>query len=96
MLEKNMTGVLHLFVDWARKLAQRGDGRLIAYRVAGGYLKIFEFQQSLAWARRLLARYQRDETATNELFLSLAGPAAHAKIADGQIEAGESLPGLPP
>jgi hypothetical protein len=45
------------FVDWARKLAQRGDGRLIAYSVAGGYLKIFESQQSLAWTQRLLARY---------------------------------------
>ena len=66
----------------ARKLAQRTDGRVVAYGVAGGYLKIFEFQQGLAWARQLIARYQRDEMATNERFLSLAGPTAHAKMAD--------------
>ncbi len=49
-----------------RRLAKRGDGRLVARGVAGGYLKTYEFQGSLTWAARLMKRYLTDETATNE------------------------------
>ena len=49
----------------ARRLGQRSDGRLVARGVAGGYLRTFEFQRSLAWAERLMKRYMADETATN-------------------------------
>jgi hypothetical protein len=50
----------------ARRLAQRKDSRLVAYGVAGGFLRTFEFQHSLAWARRLIGRYQtKNETPTN-------------------------------
>ena len=49
----------------ARKLAQRGDAKLRAWGVAGGYLRTFEFQHGLAWARRLIGRYTRNEAATN-------------------------------
>jgi hypothetical protein len=50
----------------ARCLAKRGDGRLVAYGVAGGYLKIFEFRQSLAWAVNLMNRYTAVEVTANE------------------------------
>ena len=51
--------------QFARKLSQRSDSRLVAHSVAGGYLRTFEFQRGLAWARRLIARYTQNETPTN-------------------------------
>ena len=50
----------------ARRLAKRGDGRLVAYGVAGGYLKTFEFRQCLAWAVNLMNRYTAAEVTANE------------------------------
>ena len=47
-------------------MAKRSDGRLVAYGVAGGYLKTFEFQLSLAWAVRLMKRYTAAEVTANE------------------------------
>ena len=49
----------------ARRMAKRSDAKLVAWGVAGGYLKIFEFRQSLAWAIRLLNRYTAAETTVN-------------------------------
>jgi hypothetical protein len=49
----------------ARRLSQRGDSRLVASGVAGGYLRTFEFPHGLAWAGRLIARYTKNGTATN-------------------------------
>jgi hypothetical protein len=51
--------------QFARKLSQRSDSRLVARGVAGGYLRTFEFQHGLAWAGRLIARYTKNKTATN-------------------------------
>jgi hypothetical protein len=52
--------------QFARKLSQRSDSRLVARGVAGGYLRTFEFKRGLAWARRLVARYNtKNETAAN-------------------------------
>jgi len=51
--------------QFARKLLQRSDSRLVACGVAGGYLRTFEFLHGLAWAGRLIARYTKNETATN-------------------------------
>jgi hypothetical protein len=51
--------------QFARKLSQRSDSRLIVRGVAGGYLRTFEFHHGLAWARRLIARYTATETPTN-------------------------------
>jgi len=48
-----------------RRLAKRGDGRLVVRGVAGGYLKTFEFRGSLTWAARLMKRYMADETTAN-------------------------------
>jgi hypothetical protein len=50
----------------ARRMAQRKDSRLVVRGVAGGYLMTFEFRKSMAWARRLIARYVGDEKATGE------------------------------
>lgn len=52
---------------FARKLSQRSDSRLVARGIAGGYLRTFEFQHGLAWARRLITRYTRNETPTNSV-----------------------------
>lgn len=48
-----------------RKLSQRADARLVAHGIAGGYLRIYEFEQGLAWAGRLIARYTRNGMPTN-------------------------------
>jgi hypothetical protein len=50
----------------ARRMAKRGDGRLVARGVAGGYLKTFEFRGSLAWAAGVMKRYLTGETTPNE------------------------------
>ena len=50
----------------ARRMAKRGDGRLVARGVAGGYLKTFEFQGALAWAAGVMKRYLTGETTPNE------------------------------
>jgi hypothetical protein len=49
----------------ARGLAKRSDCKLVAWGVAGGYLKTFEFRQSLGWAARLMRRYTVAETTAN-------------------------------
>ena len=46
-------------------MTKRSDGKLVAWGVAGGYLKTFEFQQSMAWSIRLLNRYTAAETTAN-------------------------------
>jgi hypothetical protein len=51
--------------QFARKLSQRSDSRLVVQGVAGGYLRTFEFQHGLAWAGRLIARYTQNGMATN-------------------------------
>ena len=51
--------------QFARKLSQRSDSRLVSRGVAGGYLRTFAFQRGLAWAERLVVRYTRNETPTN-------------------------------
>jgi hypothetical protein len=51
--------------QFARKLSQRSDSRLVAQGVVGGYLRTFEFPHGLAWAGHLIARYTKNATATN-------------------------------
>jgi len=51
--------------EFARKLSRRSDGKLVARGVAGGFLRTFEFPHGMAWARRLIDRYQSAETVTN-------------------------------
>jgi hypothetical protein len=60
--------------QFARKLSQRSDSRLVVQGVAGGYLRTFEFQHGLAWARRLIARYTRNETPTNARIIAPVCP----------------------
>lgn len=69
--------------QFARKLSQRSDSRLIALGVAGGYLRTFSFHHGLAWARRLIARYQaKSETPTNARKIQ--------PIASGALEKGHA------
>ena len=58
----------------AEQLARLSDGRLVARGVAGGYLRTFEFAQTLRWAIELMARYTAGETRTNEAIIRDAGP----------------------
>ena len=51
--------------EHARQLARRRDGRLVAYGVAGGFLKTFEFARPLSWAVGLMSRYMANEKVTN-------------------------------
>ena len=62
--------------QFARKLSQRSDSRLVVRGVQGGYLRTFEFQHGLAWARRLIARYQtKSGTQTNARLIAPACPS---------------------
>jgi hypothetical protein len=63
--------------EFARKLHQRADGRLVAWGVAGGFLRTYEFPHSLGWARDLIARYTSNELATNGRKIVLAAPVEH-------------------
>jgi len=69
--------------QFARKLSQRGDSQLRAWGVAGGYLRTFEFPHGLAWARRLIDRYTRNETPTNAVIKSPAEAKSAAAVAGG-------------
>jgi hypothetical protein len=57
--QKQTAGPKHV-----QRLARRRDSKRVVVGVAGGYLKIFEFARSMAWAVGLLARYPRGETVT--------------------------------
>jgi hypothetical protein len=65
--------------EYARKLSQRRDARLVARGVAGGYLRTFEFKRGLTWAGRLIARYTQNETPTNERKTAPVCPVARRK-----------------
>ena len=47
----------------AARLLKRGDTRLVVRGVTGGYLRTFEVEKPLSWARKLIARYQSSETS---------------------------------
>jgi hypothetical protein len=67
----------------ARRMAKRSDGRLVAYGVAGGYLRTFEFQRPLSWALRLMSRYSAAETTANAaLNRAICPPAKRVNRAD--------------
>ena len=72
----------------ARRMGQRGDSRLVARGVAGGYLKTFEFQRSLKWAMRLMKRYMSDVAATNAAWNDANCPTASRKCPVGRGQAG--------
>jgi len=69
--------------QFARKLSQRNDSRPVVRGVAGGYLRTFEFEHGLAWARRLIARYTRNETPTNGGIIPPVRPAARRNQPEG-------------
>ena len=51
---------------FARRLERRGDGRLVAYGVAGGFLRTYEFARPITWAMQLMRLYTGYEMVTNE------------------------------
>jgi hypothetical protein len=72
--------------DLARKLSQRSGTRLVAWSVAGGYLRIYQDQISPRSARKLVTRYLKTEesatrpiTPTNARFSSPKGSVARRK-----------------
>jgi hypothetical protein len=69
----------------ARKLLRRADSCLVAFGVAGGYLRTFSFQHRLSWARRLIARYTRIGMATNERFLNPNPPVTCRNEQNGSV-----------
>jgi hypothetical protein len=62
--------------DLARKLSQRSGARLVAWSVAGGYLRVFEERIEPWRARELVGRFL---TATNGAFSHLKRPPAPRK-----------------
>lgn len=52
--------------EYAKQLGRHPDGRLVAWGVAGGFLRTFEFDKSTRRMIRLLARYTRNETGAND------------------------------
>ena len=66
----------------AQRLARRSDSKRVVAGVAGGYLKTFEFARSMAWAMRLLARYTRGETVTNEALGGAICPVTNLSAQD--------------
>ena len=79
----------------ARRMAKRGDARLVVRGVAGGYLKTFEFRRSLAWAVRLMSRYMAAEMSANAALRRAVCPVASlASRADrGQRAGWRARPG---
>jgi hypothetical protein len=69
--------------QFARKLSRRSDGHLVACGVAGGFLRMFCFRHSLTWARKLIARYTRNELVTNDAINSPARPLERRKVQVG-------------
>ncbi len=59
----------------ARRLAKRGDARLVLRGVAGGFLKTFEFRRPLTWAGRLISRYLAAEVSANAALNRAVCPA---------------------
>ena len=68
----------------ARRMAKRSDGRLVAYGVAGGFLKTFEFRRSLPWAVRLMKRYTAGEVTANEALGHAIWPERKLRAAASQ------------
>jgi hypothetical protein len=80
--------------QFQRKLGSRNDARLFGWSVADGYLRIFDFEHNLAWARRLIDHYQKSgEECANEPFLTPECPpvsrnaAVEVSARSGVVEA---------
>jgi hypothetical protein len=63
--------------DFARKLSQRSGARLVAWSVAGGYLRVFQERIEPWRARDLVKRFL---TATNGAFSSRISSPARRRL----------------
>jgi hypothetical protein len=61
---------------YARRLMRRRDSRLAATGAAGGFLRTFELQRPLRWAKRFIDDHQKNQTAPNERFLRPESPTS--------------------
>jgi hypothetical protein len=80
----------------ARRLSQRSDTRIVGKGVAGGFLRIFEVNQPLAWAKRFIARHETNEEPTNGAVLVQESPTSRRKMKlarTGGLEAGKQQKG---
>jgi hypothetical protein len=75
---------------YSRKLSQRKDTHLVARGVAGGYLRTFQVHKGMAWARRLIARYTRNETPTNAVINPILPTANVPEAEKGMVTADKS------
>ena len=64
----------------ARRLSQRSDTRMVGNGVAGGFLRIFEAQHSLSWAKRFIARHETNEVPTGAAFLNPESPTSRRNL----------------
>ena len=80
--------------EHANRLAKRRDSRLVVRGMAGGYLKTYEFRHSLAWAKRLIRRYTRQNHSANERLSTPATPGGTFSCA-GSISTAESEAVIP-
>jgi hypothetical protein len=64
----------------ARRLSQRSDTRIVGNGVVGGFLRIFEAQHSLSWAKRFIARHETNEVPTGAAFLNPESPTSRRNL----------------
>ena len=64
----------------ARRLSQRSDTRMVGNGVVGGFLRIFEAQHSLSWAKRFIARHETNEVPTGAAFLNPESPTSRRNL----------------
>ena len=60
----------------ARRLSQRSDTRMVGNGVVGGFLRIFEAQHSLSWAKRFIRSHEKNEEPTNGAVLVQESPTS--------------------
>ena len=60
----------------ARRLSQRSDTRMVGKSVAGGFLRTFEVQRPLSWAKRFIRSHEKNEEPTNGAVLVQESPTS--------------------
>jgi len=71
----------------ARKLSDRRNCKLVAWSVAGGYLRVFQETMSFGRAKRVVTRYLM---RSNERFFDSKGPTATDRSAGSMASAAKS------
>jgi hypothetical protein len=61
---------------YARRLSQRSDTRIVGKGVTGGFLRTFEVQRPLSWAKRFIRSHEKNEEPTNGAVLVQESPTS--------------------